>query len=79
MSFKGNPIEAVCQSNKIAALLSSSNKIFEIKTETDFNSCALEVFNFQYENTPIYRSYGNHNNNHLDKIKHLKFNKPKKF
>ncbi|RPG79951.1 MAG: acyl transferase [Crocinitomicaceae bacterium TMED135] len=33
------------------------NKIFSIKNETDFNSVALEVFNFQYLNTAIYRSY----------------------
>ncbi|PDH47113.1 MAG: acyl transferase [Bacteroidetes bacterium MED-G20] len=33
------------------------NKIFSIKNETDFNSVALEVFNFQYQNTAIYRSY----------------------
>ena len=52
--------------------MSLLNKIFEIKTETDFNSAALEVFNFQYKNTPIYRSYVNQNNNHIDKIKHYK-------
>jgi hypothetical protein len=37
--------------------LSPINKIFNIKNETDFNSVALEVFNFQYQNTAIYRSY----------------------
>lgn len=37
--------------------MSPINKIFNIKNETDFNSVALEVFNFQYQNTAIYRSY----------------------
>ena len=37
--------------------MSLINKIFSIKNETDFNSVALEVFNFQYQNTAIYRSY----------------------
>ena len=37
--------------------MSLINKIFSIKNETDFNSVALEVFNFQYLNTAIYRSY----------------------
>ena len=33
------------------------NKIFEIETEADFESIALEVFAFQYENCVIYRKY----------------------
>ena len=37
--------------------MSLINKIFNIKNETDFNSVALEVFNFQYQNTAIYKSY----------------------
>ena len=37
--------------------MSLINKIFSIKNETDFNSVALEVFNFQYQNTAIYSSY----------------------
>jgi phenylacetate-coenzyme A ligase PaaK-like adenylate-forming protein len=31
--------------------------IFSIKTESDFESNALEVFQFQFENNPVYRSY----------------------
>jgi len=33
------------------------NKIFEIKTEAEFEKVALEVFAFQYENCTIYRKY----------------------
>jgi hypothetical protein len=33
------------------------NKIFEIETEADFETIALEVFAFQYENCVIYRKY----------------------
>ena len=39
--------------------MSLLKKIFNINNETDFNSLALEVFNFQYQNTTIYRSYVN--------------------
>lgn len=37
--------------------MSLTNKIFSIKTETDFKATALEVFKFQYENNTIYRSF----------------------
>lgn len=33
------------------------NSIFEIKTSTQFNNMALDVFNFQYDNNPIYREF----------------------
>lgn len=33
------------------------NSIFNIKTEQDFKSLALEIFNFQFENNPVYRSF----------------------
>ncbi len=33
------------------------NKIFEIKTSSQFNKLALEIFNFQYDNNPIYQKY----------------------
>jgi phenylacetate-coenzyme A ligase PaaK-like adenylate-forming protein len=33
------------------------NSIFDIKTEQDFKSLALEIFNFQFENNPVYRSF----------------------
>lgn len=35
----------------------TKEKIFNIKTESDFQITALEVFNFQFENNPVYRSY----------------------
>ena len=38
------------------------NRIFEIKTSSQFNKLTLEIFNFQYDNNTIYRSY-------LDKTK----------
>lgn len=33
------------------------DRIFSIKTEEEFNACALEVFAFQYENVNIYREF----------------------
>ncbi|WP_290699946.1 acyl transferase [Lacinutrix sp.] len=33
------------------------NQIFTIKTETEFNALALQVFRFQFENNPVYRSF----------------------
>ena len=33
------------------------NKIFSIKTEAEFNALALQVFGFQFENNPVYRSF----------------------
>ncbi len=33
------------------------NKIFEIKTSSQFNKIALEIFNFQYDNNPIYQKF----------------------
>lgn len=33
------------------------DKIFNIQTENDFQKVALEIFNFQFENNPVYRSY----------------------
>ena len=35
----------------------ASSHIFKIKTEQDFKSLALEIFNFQFENNPVYRSF----------------------
>ena len=37
--------------------MSLSKKIFNISNEDEFNSVALEVFQFQYKNIPIYKSY----------------------
>ncbi|WP_297691690.1 acyl transferase [uncultured Eudoraea sp.] len=33
------------------------NKIFEIKTSSEFNKMALEVFNFQYDNNTTYQKF----------------------
>jgi len=33
------------------------NQIFNIKTEAEFNALALQVFRFQFENNPVYRSF----------------------
>lgn len=32
-------------------------KLFAIKTEAEFNDLALQVFRFQFENNPVYRSF----------------------
>jgi phenylacetate-coenzyme A ligase PaaK-like adenylate-forming protein len=33
------------------------DRIFSIQTEQDFNQCALEVFRFQKENVPVYKTF----------------------
>lgn len=33
------------------------NQIFNIKTEAEFNTMALQVFKFQFDNNPVYRSF----------------------
>ncbi|WP_026348411.1 acyltransferase [Eudoraea adriatica] len=33
------------------------NSIFEIRTSSQFNNMALEIFNFQYANNPIYQKF----------------------
>ena len=35
----------------------ASSHIFNIKTEQDFHRLALDIFNFQFENNPVYRSF----------------------
>lgn len=35
----------------------NTNAIFKIKTQTEFEDLALQVFKFQFENNPIYRSF----------------------
>lgn len=32
-------------------------KIFNIKTDSDFNEAAIEIFNFQYQNNKVYRKF----------------------
>lgn len=36
------------------------NRIFDIKTSSQFDDLALEIFNFQYDNIAIYREFCNH-------------------
>jgi hypothetical protein len=33
------------------------NRIFEIKSDTEFNDIALEIFHFQYTNNPVYHQF----------------------
>ncbi|MCA0152127.1 LuxE/PaaK family acyltransferase [Winogradskyella vincentii] len=35
----------------------SDNEIFKIKSEEEFESLALEIFKFQFDNNPVYRSF----------------------
>ena len=35
----------------------NTNAIFSISSESEFNTLALEVFKFQFENNPVYRSF----------------------
>ena len=35
----------------------NTNAIFSISSETEFNTLALDVFKFQFENNPVYRSF----------------------
>jgi len=48
------------------------NKIFNIKSEEEFNNLALEVFDYQYKNNPIYNEYVKLICKDLNKIKHYK-------
>ncbi|WP_297705606.1 acyl transferase [uncultured Eudoraea sp.] len=36
------------------------NRIFEIKTSSQFNKLTLEIFNFQYDNNPVYQKFCNY-------------------
>ena len=38
-------------------MMINSKDIFNIKTKEDFNQMALKVFQFQFENNPVYRSF----------------------
>ena len=46
--------------------------IFKIKTERQFSEIALQTFNFQYNNNPVYGSYIKKLNTDISKIKHYK-------
>ena len=46
--------------------------IFNIKNERQFSETALQIFNFQYNNNPIYGNYIKELNTDISKIKHYK-------
>lgn len=50
-------------------------RIFTIKTEEDFNRCALEMYDYQRNNVPVYQSYLSHINRsepkHYTEIPHI--------
>ena len=45
-------------------------QIFEIKTENDFNSVALTIFNYQYLNNPVYKEFINNLSIEISTINH---------
>jgi phenylacetate-coenzyme A ligase PaaK-like adenylate-forming protein len=49
-----------------------TNAIFNIKSDSDFNTMALEVFKFQFENNRIYRSFCDLLYKHPSEVKHIK-------
>ncbi len=48
------------------------NKIFEIKSDSEFNEIALEIFHYQYVNNPVYNQYVGLNISNIEKINHYK-------
>lgn len=48
------------------------NKIFTIKTHSEFESAALEVFRYQYENNPVYKAFCSHLGKSAIHVSHLK-------
>lgn len=52
-------------------LIDFENKIFKIKTESEFESCALSLFKFQYSNNPVYRDFCELIRKHPDNVRQL--------
>ncbi len=48
-----------------------TNDIFSIKTDSDFRTIALEVFQFQFRNNPVYRSFCDLLYVHPSDVKHI--------
>jgi len=48
-----------------------TNEIFNIKTKSDFESTALQIFKFQFENNPVYRSFCDLLFVHPSDVKHI--------
>ena len=46
----------------------NTQQIFNIKNNSDFTTQALTVFNYQYQNNPVYRSYCQHLNRQPSKV-----------
>ena len=46
------------------------DKIFEVNSENEFNELALSVFQYQYENIPIYNTYIKSRKISLNQIQH---------
>ena len=54
--------------NKFIKFLEELKKIFEIKTEEDFEEACLSIFNYQYENIDIYHQFVDYLNINPKKI-----------
>ena len=52
--------------------MSLSKRIFNISNEDEFNSVALEVFEFQYKNIPVYKKYVDLIKSQTKSINHFK-------
>lgn len=52
-------------------LIDFENKIFKIKTESEFESCALSLFKFQYSNNPVFRNFCELIRKHPDNVRKL--------
>ena len=50
----------------------NSNTIFNIKTQTEFEDLALQVFNYQFKNNRVYRSFCDLLYKHPSDVKSLK-------
>ena len=50
----------------------NTNAIFKIKTQTEFEDLALQVFKFQFENNPVYRSFCDLLYKHPSEVKTVK-------
>mgnify|MGYP001189836564 CR=1 FL=1 len=46
------------------------HRIFDIKSDKEFNQIAIKIFNFQFKNIKIYKDYVNQKNISADKINH---------
>ncbi len=48
----------------------NTESLFKIKTEEDFNSMALSVFQFQHNNNPVYKEFCKHLKKDVSSVKH---------